>query len=206
MLRSRKVDKAGHSADTTANALSGVILGIRFWRCRERQTDSMQTMQSAMLDGKGKEALKSCIVSADHRYLKQDLFEIMNTFGVAPTFVMPDHLFRVHPFVAASAPVPHRQDDEAESANSTKDANKAGSETTDTNSTSGAIIIADLNSHPNGIELDTSEDGQVVSDMHTPVADRRRVITVDGSILSGPAGFKARKALRFSPGNVGCML
>lgn len=63
MLSSQKADKECHSADAETDALSKIILGIRFRRREELQTDLVQTLLSVMHDGKGQEALNSCPAS-----------------------------------------------------------------------------------------------------------------------------------------------
>lgn len=72
----------------------------------------------------------------------------MTTFGVAPTFLMPDHLHRVHQFVSASELDLHHTDDEARSGSSMEDTNEAGLATVVIVSTSDANVTANLTPHP----------------------------------------------------------
>lgn len=69
-LRSRQDDRHGQSADAIADALSRIIFGLRFWRRRETQIDSVKTLLTYLFDGKVEEARNSCVVTADRGYGK----------------------------------------------------------------------------------------------------------------------------------------
>lgn len=64
----RKSDKEGHAADSVANSLSGVILGIKFRRRGEPEVDSMRSLLYMIFDGAGKEALNTYSMTADRGF------------------------------------------------------------------------------------------------------------------------------------------
>lgn len=57
MLRFRKADKEGHTADAVADALFRIVLAIRFRRRGEAQTDSVRKLLTTLNNGRGEEAL-----------------------------------------------------------------------------------------------------------------------------------------------------
>lgn len=116
MLSARKADREGHSADAVADALSRVVMALRFRRRGESQVESVGKLLSTLLDGKGQEALNSCVVTADRGYGKESFLNLFTSFGLAAVFVMPDHILRCHPFVASSLLDPLRDDYEVDDA------------------------------------------------------------------------------------------
>lgn len=70
MLSTRKANREGHSADAVADALSRIVLALRFRRRRESQAESVRKLVTALLDGRGEKSLDGCIFTADRGYGK----------------------------------------------------------------------------------------------------------------------------------------
>lgn len=114
MISNRKADKEGHSADALADALSRVLLAMRFWRRGEHQVDSVRNMLTGLFDGMVQGALNSCIITADQGYGKDSFLSLLSSFGLVSMFIIPYHIIGAHPFVASSYFNPRRGDEEEE--------------------------------------------------------------------------------------------
>lgn len=154
-----------------ADALSRTFSGMRFRQRGKRQPDLMNTLLSAMFDVKNQDVLNSCIVTADCNYRIDDFTKIVTIFRVSSAFVMRDHFYQVHIFVAASALDPYHRDIDTGTESSAEHANKAVPTTSDSSSPGDASIVADLASHPDGTETDKREDWLAVSEGRTIDAD-----------------------------------
>lgn len=91
MLSSRKADREGHSADTIADALSRMVLAMRFRDRGEEQLDSVANMLSTVFDGMVQGALNSCIVTAYRGYGNDCILNILSTLGLATMCFIPNH-------------------------------------------------------------------------------------------------------------------
>lgn len=92
--------KEGHSLDAVADALPRIVFGLWFRRRTERQVEAMKTLVNVLLQGKGEEALNSCVVTADRGYSKESFLDLMVSFGLSTAFVLSDHIIRAHPLVS----------------------------------------------------------------------------------------------------------
>ena len=172
MLSSRKADREGHSADAVADALFKIVFAIRFRRQGESQILSVRKLLSVLMDGRGEEVMGGCIVTADIGYGEEVFMNLQSEFGVGSVFVMPDHLLRVHLFVAASCLDPRRcdsdEDDEAAQVVS-------------------ADGVASLNDEPH-------------EGLLTVLHDRRRSFIINDAPTLGPEAFFAKKSAPLSDG------
>lgn len=80
--------------DVVADALSRMVLGLRLRLRSERQTDSVKALLTLLLDGKGENTMRSCIVTADRGYGKDTFSELMGSFGLSSIFAIPDHVMK----------------------------------------------------------------------------------------------------------------
>lgn len=109
-LSSRKADREGHSADAVADALTRIVLALRFRRRGEALTDALRQLLTIFFEGRGEQARSGFLITADRGYGKTTVLDLLSSFGVAALFVMPDHILRAHPFVAESYLNPCRGD------------------------------------------------------------------------------------------------
>lgn len=70
MLISRKANEEGHSADALADALSRILLTLRFIRRADPHVQSVKHLMDSFMEGVGEEAVNGCTVTADRRYGK----------------------------------------------------------------------------------------------------------------------------------------
>lgn len=68
MLSAWKAEKEFNSADSVFNALFRMVLGIRFRRQGESQTESVSKLLANIFDESGEESLNGCIIKADRGY------------------------------------------------------------------------------------------------------------------------------------------
>lgn len=68
ILSPRKASKEENSADSIADMLFRVVLGLRFRRRAEKQTEFVAKVLSSILDEKGEEALNGCVITSDRGY------------------------------------------------------------------------------------------------------------------------------------------
>lgn len=120
-----------------------------------------------MFEGKGEEARNSCVVTADRGYNRESFLDVMTFHGLASTFVMPDHIVRAHPFVAASYLHPDRdRDGTGDDTDSEDDGEVVGD---------GVLASEDITTRLEG--------------------DRQNAFIVDDSAKLGQAVFMATKSL-----------
>lgn len=179
-LSCRKADREGHSADTVACAISRVVFALRFRRRGEGQVEAVKRLLTEMFEDVGPEARNSCIVTADRGYGKESFINVMASLGLSSVFIMPDHVLRSHPFVAASFLNPHREEEDEVSDG------ESGVEMTNDAIDAKATCF-------------TTHGVVNNSERSASVEDRRRPFVINDCPMLGPAVFSATKALR-SPG------
>lgn len=99
MLSSRMAHKEGHSADLIADAISRIVLAVRFRCGGEPHVQSVHKIMDSAVEGDGEEAVKGCIVTADRGYGKDSFLNMMSNCGIGSVFVMLEHFLKVYPFV-----------------------------------------------------------------------------------------------------------
>lgn len=100
MINTRKSDKGRHSANTVGDALSKIILRLRFARRENFKLDAISSLLSALFEGRGEKSRSGCIVTADRGYEKAALLKLMERLGVEPVFLVSNYFQNVHLFVA----------------------------------------------------------------------------------------------------------
>lgn len=110
-ISARKADREGHSADVIAEALSRVVIALRFRRRAESQVASVRKLLNISLEERGEISFNGINITADRGFGKDDFVDLLNELGMSSIFIMPDHILGCHPFVASSLFNPFRADE-----------------------------------------------------------------------------------------------